>query len=362
MKKVGIFTYMLSNYGAVLQCYALHKYIREELHYDAEVVDFTTDEHLKSLSPFNNTINNPVKRLIYNMYVLLFRLYRINQRNKKTQKFKRDNIVFSKRYSTMQELLQNPPKEDYYVSGSDQVFNLNSDYYKVYYLAFNKGNAKKVAYAPSFGHTQLDENYWGKIEEYVMDFDSLSSREETGAFFLSKMTGKAVPVVVDPTMLLTVKEWLKIAQPPKYKEDYIFIYDLNGGEDLVRIAHNIKDKTKLKIICLTNSVMKRYKVDYQLYSAGPSEFVGLIANASYVVTDSFHGSVFSIIFSKPFYTYIAVEHTSTRITNLLNSLGLSDHLITLSSIDESQQLPRPVSVELNSYTSSSKEYLNNIFD
>lgn len=331
MKKVGIFTYMLSNYGAVLQCYALQKYLSTNKFLDVEVIDFTTKEHIESASIFNHTISNKLVRTVYNFTILLH-YTKLKQRKKRTEHFKRTNIKFSNRYDNMDDLLKNPPKEDYYITGSDQVFNLNSPYYNVYYLGFSKGKARKIAYAPSFGHCNFNENLWCKISSYIYDFDSLSCREKTGAEYLTYKTGKDVPVLVDPTLLLDKKEWTLVSVKPNYKKNYILIYDLNGGEKLVDIAREIKKIYDLEIICITNNVTKRYKVDKQVFDAGPGEFVGWIANATCVVTDSFHGTVFSIINRKPFYTYIAIPELATRIHTLLDICGQKNRIVLDDSI------------------------------
>lgn len=140
--KIGILTYMLSNYGAVLQCFALQKFIKDNTDCEVEVVDFTTDQHLKDDRILNYSIKNPIKRLVYNIFIL-FRYSELKKRKVRTRFFKKENISFTKRYEDADNLLNEPPYEDIYISGSDQVFNLNSKYFKVYYLAFEKKKVKK---------------------------------------------------------------------------------------------------------------------------------------------------------------------------------------------------------------------------
>ena len=316
---------MFSNYGAVLQCYALQRFLRNHTTDNVEVIDFTTEEHIRSLKLFGRKSSNLLKNIILNILVL--RHYSaLKRRQERTAEFKRDNINFTSRYIDAKKLLENPPKEDVYVTGSDQVFNLNSSFVDVYYLNFNKGNARKVAYAPSFGVAEFDNDYRKRVPKYIKDFDALSCREQTGAAFLSDLTGKMVPVVVDPTMLLSAEDWTKVAKKPKI-EDYILIYDLNGKDNLVVIAKKIQNLTKSKIVCITSNERNRYDVDKTVFDAGPSEFVGWFANANYVVTDSFHGTSFSIIFNKPFSTYVAATKTSDRVRTLLGKFNLNWRLI-----------------------------------
>ena len=322
---------MQTNYGAVLQAYALQTYLRNR-GAQSEIVDFTTAEHLKAYNVFQ-PLNIPFfKRMAVYLLVAL-RYFHLKRRIRRTIAFKKQYFNFTKRYSTVEEILNNPPQEDIYISGSDQVFNLSSPYYEVYYLNFNKGTAKKVAYAASFGHADFTVELKEKITPYLLDFDLLSCRESTGAQFLSSITGKPVPTVVDPTMLLSEEQWRKVTIYPNMK-DYIFIYDLNGGEDLIEIAKRLKALIHKPIVCLTCGATNYYRdADRVFVDAGPAEFLGWIANAAYVVTDSFHGTSFSLIFSKPFLNYVAIERASDRVTTILQSIGMEDRMIRCEEID-----------------------------
>lgn len=358
-KSIGIFTYMLSNYGAVLQCYALQRYLRNHTTDNVEVIDFTTNEHLNSIKILGKKASNPIKNALINLKTLCH--YRaLKRRKKRTFEFKKQHINYTSRYAEMKTLLENPPKEDVYVTGSDQVFNLNSKYVDIYYLHFNKVNARKVAYAPSFGVADFNNEYRTRVPEYIKDYSALSCREQTGADFLTEISGKRVPVVADPTMLLTADEWCKVAVKPEV-DNYILIYDLNGKENLVSIAKKIQGLTKCKIVCITDNVLNHYKVDKIVYDAGPAEFVGWFANASYVVTDSFHGTSFSLIFNKPFITYIATPKTSDRVRTLLGKFKLSWRLVENGEanafvlIDVILQKP---DISIKDYVRNSKQFIN----
>lgn len=324
--KVIIFTYKHSNYGAVLQCYALYHYIKSRLNADVEVLDYTTLNHINSDAIFKKRSKNIIKQICY-LTISLIRFLPLVKRRKRNAEFKHGNIKFTALFTTKEELLNNLPFADIYITGSDQVFNIDSENFDVYYLNFNKGRSKKLAYAPSFGTSSFNEGIKRKILPLLKDFDALSCREKDGAAFISSIIGNSIPTVVDPTLLLKPDEWLRVAVFPKFRRKYILIYDLNGGERLVKIAKVIQKTTDLPIVCITNKIEKFYSVDKQIYSAGPGEFLGWFAKADYIVTDSFHGTVFSIQFNKPFNTYIAVKQSASRITSLLESLNLSDRIV-----------------------------------
>lgn len=351
---------MQNNYGAVLQAYALQHYIRKNSDHDVEVIDFTTKKHEKD----NRIIQIPHNNLLYVFVSLFFQLLRfpsLKRRRNRTINFKNNYIRFSKRYSDMSELLSHPPVKDIYISGSDQVFNPNGKYALVYYLAFDKKGGKKVAYAPSLGIEQFNDTQQQFIYQHIQDFDALSCRETVGAKFLSSLVGKDVPCVVDPTLLLSKEEWHSIAIKPTQNHKYIFVYDLNGAENLIYMAHELKKKHNLPIVCLTSKAHKFYKVDLQIYDAGPREFIGWIENAEYVITDSFHGTIFSLIFGKEFYTYIALEKTSSRIVNLLNECSISERIIRKQSLCNFRaqiDLIKPIdSIYLTSQKNCSKEFI-----
>lgn len=357
--KIGIFTFFQTNYGAVLQAYALQKYLEQLQGVEAEIIDFTTDAHLKGHKLIKKYPGrNLIKACVY--YFQSFYYYKqLKQRSQRTQDFKDKYFHFTRRYSTVEDIINNHPYEDIYLTGSDQVFNPNTPYCPVYYLDFDKHEGKKVAYAPSFGISSFNETIANKIKKYLDDFDSLSCRERAGANFLSSMLEKNIPVVIDPVFLHDAKAWGELAVKPKYKKDYIFIYDLNGGKNLIKIAKKIQAKTHLPIICLTANRLNIYPVQKQIYGAGPAEFIGLIENANYVVTDSFHGTAFSVIFKKDFFTYIAIEETSSRITGLLAEAGLIDRIVRKQNLNEfcfnnNEHCPVP---HLEEFIRNSKDYI-----
>lgn len=360
METIGIFTFKHSNYGAVLQCYALQKYLRNHSDNQVQVVDFTTDTHYRQDRYFKKRSNNPIKQLAY-ILLTLVRFPALLRRRQRTKTFKTDNIRWTSLYSSESQLLSNPPKFDVYCTGSDQVFNLSGEYKEVYYLHFNTFGGRKVAYAPSFGSNIFDTETEEEVSRYVKDFYALSCRENDGAEFLSKVTDSDVPVVLDPTLLLTKEEWLEVSHKPSSPESYILVYDLNGGKNLITIAKKVKERYKLPIVCITDKIEVFYHIDKQIYDAGPAEFVGWFANAKFVVTDSFHGTAFSVIFSKPFISYIAIPKASSRIISLLNNLGLADHIVTKDNLSDANEYNLEgidVLSRLNYLKNSSSDYIN----
>ena len=359
-KKILIFTYMLNNYGAVLQSYALQSYLKKQGCNDVRVVNFETKRHQQLNKIYKKRSSNFFIQLVF-MILTTLKFSKLNRRKKRTALFKKKFMCFTQKFQSQEQLFTHLPDADIFISGSDQVFNPNGLNKDVYYLDFPKGYGKKIAYAPSFGSFKGIDKVSQDIKRLLMDFDALSCRENEGSDYMSKLLSRPVLTVADPTLLLSKNEWKEISNTPKFDGNYILIYDLNGGESLICIAKKIQKRTGLKIICITDKVQKRYNVDKQIYDAGPSEFVGLIEMASYVVTDSFHGTMFSLIFNIPFYTYIAVPSSSSRILNILKRLNLLDRVIdfgkeeTWNGFDESI---RNYNKEMNSFLLESKDFIN----
>lgn len=327
MREVGIFTIYICNYGAVLQAYALKKCI-ENMFKDIKVsiVDFYSHKHYRI---FSVSAKNPIKKLI--KYGLILTHYRaLCRRNKREIVFIKEEFNLSKRFDNVDILLKEMPTYDYYLTGSDQVFNSNAKYSPLFFQQFEIGSGIKAAYAPSFGQSAFSDTDKSKIKELTKGFDYLSCRENDGAVMLSDIHEKDIPCVIDPTLLLTSDQWSKMMKVPKTNEKYMLVYDLNGGVPMLSVARKIAAEKGLKIYCITrhpdNCFIYR-GIDKVIYDAGPREFVGYFSHASYVITDSFHGTAFSLIFHKNFNTFIAVLKSSQRIKSLLETCGLLNRII-----------------------------------
>lgn len=334
-KKIGLLTFHTpDNYGAVYQAFALQTYVRDVLKKDIEIIDFCTEKHISDYRIFSVSSKNPIKHIVLQVLTLL-KYWKFKKKKEKFKEFRNKYLrISTDRYSTEEDFLEHNIRYQTYLVGSDQVFNPYNKYFKAYYLAFPKNGSKKIAYAPSFGIAEFNEDITQKIISYVADFDVLSCREQQGAKYLSQLVGKDVKNVVDPVYLLKKDVWESVAINPIEKEKFIFIYDLNGGEKLVEIASKIATNGKYKIICATSNIKKIYKKCQMRYDIGPCELLGYINNAEYIVTDSFHGTSLALVFGKKLITYIATPKLSSRITSIMTKLGLCGQIVTdIASFD-----------------------------
>ncbi len=346
IKKVGLLScHFLNNYGTMLQAYALQRKI-SDLGYNVEYIDY----RFKDLVPTQNKrLWIRIKRIPY--YFFNFKYFFVKTIYSRKMSLRRDYFkdfymkhirVSQKKYATSQELEKKPPEYDIYIIGSDQVWNPNLSYSSsVYFLDFVKNNRKKASYAPSLGVTSFTSDQKKEIAKYIRQFKYLSCREMFGAKILEKIVNRNVSHVLDPTLLIDKDLWEKMAVKPKITEPYILCYFLGDTKYPREFVRQFENKTGIKAYYIPCSPLDMPKKTV-IYEVGPAEFLGLIQNASYVCTDSFHGSVFSIIFKRQFYSFCKKADTekdsdNSRIKELMKFTGLETRLITLGqSVSEEE--------------------------
>lgn len=330
--KIAILTFHFAdNFGAVLQTFALEKFLECRQH-DVSIINFIPQEKIKS-SFFVKSIK--IRHFLGNVIRLFFYPFYL-RRKILFQKFRNEYLKIGKRCSSSDIDFSS---YDVILTGSDQTFNLNYSYTEVYYQQFEKSDfQKKIAYAPSFGSYDMSL-LSGKMIDALKDFDSLSCRESNGAEYLSKILNRSVSFVLDPVFLLKKQEWTRFLGKKPVDESYIFVFDLNGKENLIKMA-KLVNKSK-KIIMYSNDLLfhvrtKNGKGISFLKSMCVEDFLTYIYYADLVLTDSFHCTAFSILLEKSFYTYIALEKSSYRIRSILKALDLTSRIISYNSIDENE--------------------------
>ena len=333
MKKIGIVTiHKINNYGAVEQAYALNQYLRNQGH-DVKTVDFRTYRVAESyrifrpIHSFMDVIRN-LQALCYSSKLLC--------RKRRFDEFLEKNVPMTEEaYYSNQELEQANLDFDYYICGSDQIWNTYcKNYDDAFILSFAKG--KKISYAASMGASSIRDDLQSKFHDELQKYNAISVRENTAVDVIADISGQKVSHVVDPVFLLEAGEWKKVSSDALIDKPYIFFYfvhgDLPGMRDYVR---KLGEETHLPIVVVNMNLREmRYK-NIKRYDAGPAEFISLIENAEYVCTNSFHACAFSIIFKKKFLVFTdrskAKGATSSRIYSILNTFGLQDRVATEKS-------------------------------
>lgn len=322
-KKIGIITCGKEpNYGACLQALATQKILSSAGH-KVDLMNYTFIEG-KGYSPFSQ------KSL--KSFISCAMFYRLRKGTHIVfEKFRKRHMIYCNEQLKTEEDFKNIMENyDLFLVGSDQVWNpnlgINID---ITLLNFYKDGPKKVSYASSFGINSLPENYKDKYRAAFNDFKSLSTRETTGQNIISELTGRVAPVVLDPTMMFNMQQWEVYAQDANIKEPFVLIYDMWHATEVVEIARHIAKEKKCKIFALSQINMP-YKDVKTLYDISPAEYLDLFKKAECIVTDSFHGTVFSIIYHKEFYSYCSQKAAviGGRLNEILKKLDLYDRMVT----------------------------------
>lgn len=346
--KVCLITYYGDNYGGCLQAYAIQTII-QSLGYTVHIPLIYSPfqkRHLK-IHKLLNVLRNPIGYLKRHKYITQH-VQNDKLRQKVFNIFKDEFLNIDKSF-VLDRTSQNSCNFQIYVCGSDQIWNpylYGVD--PIWTLKFAPAGSKKIAYAPSLGISSIPNEFIIKFQENLKDYTYLSCREQDGANCLSKILNRTVDVVLDPTLLLTPEQWQAFARPVDLQSPYIFCYLFGDYAYIDIVKKKIKKHFGLDIICLPYNLRELKSDDIKLYDITPNQFVWLIAHAQFVITDSFHASVFSIKMNTPF---ISLKRTSdgdkknmnSRLYTLLQTTGLNDRMVGENMVDNIGEIAdRPI--------------------
>lgn len=341
MEKIGILTYHYSNnYGGVLQSYALYKYLSKE-GYNVEIIDFIPN-NVKLNSIFYETgLRKNIFKIDFKDLnpITLFKRINIKRKyNKKIiEKFNNFRETYCKLSRSVNENTIHTILNDYntIIVGSDQVWSPGERRKKIYFLDFDNYNGRKISYAADSTISEIDKKDIGTLSNSLRKFDAISVRNKhTSDFVMQLINNKEIPIVVDPTLLISFDEFKKSEISSIIdKEKYIFMYVL--GKELEGDNEKVINKIKkiygnLKVYSVeipTRKFNVKNFADKVFYDLGPIEWIDLIRNASFVYTDSFHGTIFSLKFNKPFLAYYSEYLRSTRFRDLKMRYGLEKFIV-----------------------------------
>lgn len=330
--KIDIITrHAIANYGSILQAYATEKML-DKLNIENEIIDYVrVEENSKNL--VKTYMKNSKK---WNRNFITRFIYKIIQKpnldimNNKFAKYRKKYLkLTSKQYKNKNELMEDLPQADIYCTGSDQVWGqiANDDYDENYFLEFVPNDKRCIAYSASFGKNKLSENLKIKLPKLMEKYSDIMVRELSAVKILNASGIDNVKLVLDPTLLLSKEEWkenLKIKN--NEKEQYILTYQLHHNKEFDKYLKKLAKATNLKVVRLSSSIYYKFKYGKFVYLPDLEQFLTYFKNAKYVVTDSFHGTVFSIIFNKQVIDILPGK-TRTRIESILKLFGMEDRIV-----------------------------------
>lgn len=348
MKKIGIITLNGgTNFGNKLQNYGLQAALKDFGYMPETIVNHFTDgvggmrkkqpkkknlsyylEAIRSRLHYRYDLKNSCSSIVTDLVYSAVKKNRIktslNERNASFAEFEKNHLHFAdKSIKTIDA--EGFPIKDYaaFISGSDQIWNPNYSFTSAISFLQFADEKQRIAYAPSFGLGQIPAELREQYTLWLDSFSSLSVRENRGSEMIYELTGKNAPVVLDPTMLLTAERWRKFAKEPKqmYAEKYILTYFLG---DMTRAYRKqikrLAKQRKCKVINLLS-------IKEQAYSADPQEFLWYIDHADLICTDSYHGTVFSVLLEKPFLVFSRKDNDgnmSSRFQTICDLIGRTD--------------------------------------
>lgn len=346
--KIGIVScYFINNYGSILQAYALQEY------FGTKGIECDTVS-VEGLKPYLDAqkrqyyFHNIHKAgLIFSKLPMIYlkALRKINYRNlgveyservRKFDDFRRNFKLSGISATSPKQLTDLALTYDAIVVGSDQLWRPDNIFPEYYTLSWVPDNIPKFSYATSFGVSELDGCYKSKAKTFLNRMSAISVRENSGGDLVKELTGKIPCIVCDPVFLLTKNRWNTLSDTGRCpNRKYIFTYFLGRGGECRRFAEKLSDITGLPLVGAVHNdsyAESDENIDYPIGDCSPSEFIGLISNAEYICTDSFHATAFSTIFNKKFFAFKRSKSrkhgTNSRIESFLKMTGLETRLIT----------------------------------
>lgn len=327
MKKALIFTYCRSyNFGANLQGYSLQRFIRS-LGWECKVIDIRTQAQIENRIPYRK---DP-RGLLLNIFTFLnqkkltigrsrFNAYHYDPED-------RVKLPCANEDPDMAAMSLNPPAADVYVVGSDQVFSplLISP---LYFLDFDTKGTRCISYAASVGMDAIPEKVKPTITQYLKKFHALSVREEQAYKQIQPLTQTPVQIHADPVILTPRQLWEQeeSAYAPLVGKKYILAYFLYRPKGMNQYLRNLHKRTGLPVVLIDTNAFRNIYHQKQVLDAGPREFLWLFHHAEMVVTSSFHGTVFSMIYGKDFAVFNN-QATPARINHVLQLFHMSKHCL-----------------------------------
>lgn len=367
MKIALITIHRVTNYGAILQAYATKLVLSK--YGEVSTIDYQNrflTRHMDYLR---------IEPSIHGLKMVVHDILNFPSRYKLITKFNSfmlSNLNLTKKMNKTDLINGEANYFDVYVCGSDQIWNPNiisrkKEIDPIFFLSFVGQNKKKISYASSLGNHNFTQQEKPIVKGLLADFDSISTREENGVEKLTSLgLEKSVHHVLDPTLLFNKQKWMDLCFVPTETETekFILVYSVPRTELLKKAIKFFADKLGYKVISIDKVMIPLPYVDRHIKDAGPKEFITLFSKASFVITDSFHGTCFALNFEIPFVS-IYIENKTNRQESLLGQLGVADRIAynenDFALLETSQEF-KEVRNRLDELRKASLNFLDNALD
>lgn len=326
--KIGVLTYhSIDNYGSILMALALGRTLRK-LGHASEIIDYRTSKVESLYRIFRKP--ESIGAILRDLYSAAYYLP-LKRKREKYEVFRNQQLNLSKdRYTSLTDLAGANSHYDAFISGSDQVWNFTApEYSEAYFLPFVRDKVK-IAYAPSFGGAyHVTSEMLDPVKPYLKEFDYITVREKAGQALVKQALNRDVEIAADPVLLLSAREWESYAAPAHLpKRPYILCYSLGSSTDAQESAKRIQKLSGYEVIHMMPYWKNAFFNGRKRYDAGPEDFLSLVRNASFICSNSFHATVFALVFKKRFLYVNQTQKTDDRIATLLSNVHLSSRYIS----------------------------------
>lgn len=369
--RIGIITMQsIYNYGSALQSYALQTFLEKELKCEAELINYKYPNSFQK-KQVHRSLYQKIRDLISDILFIVLPT-RVRKR-KRFEEFWKLFFHLSREYESKDAIFSNPPIYDIYMTGSDQTWNLNGTKCDpTFFCGFAPVNSRKVAFSASFAHDKLPKGSEQFVKDNLKGYTHIGCREYSSLTLLESLKMENVELLntCDPSLLLSCEDYnklelhSKISLPQRYILVYYMGYAFPPQPAFNRILQLVEEHYQLPVMYLGGvSRHDSNKNHFHIDGIGPCEFLSLVKNATYVLTSSFHGTMFAIIYRKPFTSIIAPKwHSDHRLSDLSKSIGMECNFIAGDDNNKIPSFSDPFTKEnlelLNDYIFKSKEFLS----
>lgn len=358
MKTLTVTFHHTTNYGAVLQTYALQQTVLSMGH-DNLVLETKTGEGKKK-----------PKLTIRDLYLRYISWLRKKDTQRLVQyfaDFHKYRLKLTRPYASMEDLRSDTPDVDCLITGSDQVWNLSTvpRFIDSRLLRFGKESAIRFSYAASMEDLRYTDEQKQMLKEALAKYKGISVREQSAKEYIESFTPYQIERVLDPVFLLSKEKWMELAIEPRLNGPYILCYQVQSNKRIQEVAYQLKKETGYPVVSICNGAIRWIKSDYYFHDVSIEEFLGFYQNAAYIVSASFHGVAMGLVFDKPVYAMVK-KARANRLKEVMHLFELDDFVVhqdedkALMKYDP-KRLAKMKSIK-DEYTSNSKMYLHKMLD
>ena len=315
------------NYGSVLQAFATIR-ILEKLGHNAYIIDYRRQSAYSLRNLLRQIkLSSGIKNVFFSVLRAFFISFEHRNVEKKFEQMRGRYLKLTNAYYSCNEIVG--LKADCFVTGSDQVWGIDR-YDETYFLPFVK-EGKKIAYSASFGKTDIDEKYFDKYTKWLKQYSHITVRENTAVDLLNKMGIDCLGVVLDPVLLLTMTEWNEFIEEKNDNtacDDKLLVYYLHNNPELRKYVKNFSKNRNIRYATMSATWHHLISGGDKIFAPEIKDYIKTIKHCKYFVTDSFHGTVFAILFNKKFSVILPNDGTGTRIKSILEMTHMEDRIIT----------------------------------